>query len=183
MTNYYKKYLKYKQKYLQLKGGMDDQNHDCPCDENLSKSVITVFLTGLNGEELRIELFEGQTTQHLLNKLKTKIGADRNINIQLFSEEGNSLCSENSLEDNEIYDGSMLTFVVEENKLEMVNEAIDGFNMSQLRKYNFILRLSPFGSQNTLRERLKNYFEDKLHTFDASLVEDIPDCTGDEEEI
>ena len=179
MTNYYKKYLKYKQKYLQLKGGMDDI--ECPCDTKASKSVITVFLTGLNGEELQIELFEGQTTQHLLNKLKTEIGRNRNIDIQLFSEEGNHLCSKNSLEDNEIYDGSMLTFVVEENNLEMVNEAIDGFNMSQLRKYNFILRLSPFGSQNALRERLKTHFEDKLHTFDASLVEDVPDCTGDEE--
>jgi len=177
MTNYYKKYLKYKQKYLQLKGGMDE--HECPCDEKESKSVITVFLIGLNGEELKIELFEGQTTQHLLNKLKTKIGRNRNIDIQLFSEEDNPLCSENSLEDNEIYDGSILTFVIEENNLEIVNEAIDGFNVSQLRKYNFILRLSPFGTIDDMRQRLKNHFEDKLHTFDASLVEDTPDCTDD----
>ena len=63
----------------------------------------------------------------------------------------------------------------------MVNEAIDGFNVSQLRKYNFILRLSPFGSEHSLRARLKTHFEHKLHTFDASLVEDTPDCTGDDE--
>ena len=70
MTNFYKKYLKYKSKYLKLLGGMENQEKcDCPCE--------FVSITTLDGKEYNISLTNPRIT--MVHELKDRLSIQLGI--------------------------------------------------------------------------------------------------------
>jgi hypothetical protein len=104
MTNFYKKYLKYKSKYLKLIGGMDDQEMcDCPCE--------FVNITTLDGSEYNISLTNPRITMvhQLKERLSKKLGIESKY-IDLFIK--NTPVREGLLEVYGIINGSELVCVI-----------------------------------------------------------------------
>ena len=116
MTNFYKKYLKYKSKYLKLIGGMDDQEMcDCPCE--------FVNITTLDGSEYNISLINPRITMvhQLKERLSKKLGI-KPEQIELYLENGVPICDNLTLQEQYIIDGTNLQCVIKYKKSCELNE-------------------------------------------------------------
>ena len=126
MTNYYNKYLKYKNKYLQLKGGANLPN-------------ITVHLNSLDGKSETITLPGGATNNVLFARVRGIFLHDIYHRLELFNEQGEKLQDDNNQHFN---NGDTINIII---------RALSGDELIQLLGPNAVIDACKAGNSEELK--------------------------------